>query len=134
MINAKLFVCSDSASLDMRTNLISIFGVLEQVSAATFPIALPRICIVGVFTREQADPANINLQLQLLLNDDQSLYNGPLNINFAHQLTARSIGEMRNLAIPSPGTLIVRIAERERIISSWSLNFIQVGMPEMRPS
>ena len=54
MFSVKLFLCSDSASIDVRTNTISAFHITEQLMTASFPVAIPRISVVTVLNREQS--------------------------------------------------------------------------------
>jgi hypothetical protein len=90
-----------------------------------------RLCIVGIFVREKADPAATDFQLEITIGGQQ-LFAGPFNVNFAQQLTARSIAEMHGLVVPSPGTLGVSLRHEGRVIGHWSAAVNQDGQAAMQ--
>ena len=126
MFSVKLFLCSDSASIDVRTNTISAFHITEQLMTASFPVAIPRISVVTVLNREQSDPEQIRFELEALLGGQQ-VASGPFPINFGRQLSARGVGEMLGLVLPSPGTLRFVLKNGDAVMASWAISVVQVG-------
>jgi hypothetical protein len=131
MIRAKTFFCADGASVDARTNTLCAFHITEQLNAAAFPIAVPRLSVMSLLSREAGDPSNVELQLQIHLGENQ-LFRGPVPINFAQQLTARTILEMQGFVVPSPGTLRFVLANDGVPIGSWEVLVNQVGQPRFQ--
>lgn len=128
MIKVKLFLCADNAALDSRYNTISAFHILEDLNAATFPVAVPHLAVVGMFSREENDPSTLDLQLQFHLGPQQ-LFATPLTINFAHRLDSRIVAEMTGLVVPSPGSLVFALRNGEALMASWSVRVNQIGQP-----
>jgi len=126
MFSLKLFLCSDSASADMRTNTISAFHITEQLMAAAFPVAIPRITVIALVNREQEDPDQIQFQLEAHLGNQQ-IAAGPFAINFFRQFSARGIGEMVGLVLPGPGTLRFVLRNGDTTMGSWTVSVVQVG-------
>lgn len=126
MIQVKLFLCSDSAAVDARTNALSAFHIAEQFNAPSFPVAVPRIAIITILTREAADPSNVQLQVQVYCGDHQ-LFTGPMAVNFVQQLTARTVIEVHGLVVPTPGTLRFLLRHGDETLSSWTVLANQVG-------
>jgi hypothetical protein len=128
LIQSKLFVCADSAAVDARTSALSIFHVLEQLSSPAFPVAVPRVAIVFVLSREEADPANLHCQLQIH-SGNQQLIARPVPVNFQQQFVARVILEMYGVVVPAPGNLRFELMNGEALLGSWSVLVNQVGGP-----
>jgi len=131
LIEAKLLLCSDSSAIDARINTISAFHIMEQLTAAAFPVALPRIAIIALLTREEADPSQADLQLQIHLGPQQ-LFTGPMPVDFVQQLSTRAIVELHGLVIPAPGEVRVLIVKEAAVLASWTIKMQQVGEPEMQ--
>jgi hypothetical protein len=126
MIDAKLFLCADSAAIDVRMNAMSAFHILEQLNVPSFPVAIPRISVLASLTRENSDPSNIQVQLQIEIAGQQ-LFAGPMPFNFMQQLSARSILDMQGLLVTSPGNLIFTMSHEGRSLASWTIQVHQVG-------
>ena len=128
MIQVKLFLCADSAAIDVRTNAISAFHITEQLNAASFPVAIPHVALIAVLIREETDPSNIQLQLQIH-SGNQQLFAGPVSINFVQQLATRTVVDMHGLVVPAPGTLRFLLMNGDEKLSSWTILVSQVGQP-----
>ena len=128
MIKAKLFLCADSAALDARINTISAFHIFEQINGASFPLVVPRISIIALLLREEADSSTSQLQLQVHLGDQQ-LFVGPVDVNFLQQLTTRTLVEMHGIVVSTPGTLSFVLKQGTEIIGSWAIIVNQIGQP-----
>jgi len=131
VIQAKLFFCSDSAALDVRYNTISAFHILEDLNAPTFPIAIPRLAVIAMFSRAEEDPSNVDLQLQILLGPQQ-LFATPVPLSFVQQLHARTILEISGFVVPSPGSLVFALRNGETLIGSWAIRVNQIGQPAVQ--
>jgi hypothetical protein len=128
VIQAKLFLCSDSAVIDARTNTISAFHIMEQINSTAFPVIVPRLSIVAMFEREETDPATVQLQVQIY-SGNQQLFAGPLPVNFFQQLQSRTIVDLNGLVVPGLGSLRIVLRNEEQILSSWIIAVNQVGQP-----
>ena len=126
MIKVRLFLCADSAAIDARTGSLSAFHIMEQLSTPSFPVAIPRVAVVAVVTREDSDPSNLQLQLQIF-SGNQQLFVGPMAINFVQQVTARTVAEMHGLVVPGPGVLTFLLLNGEEKLGSWTVNINQIG-------
>lgn len=121
-------MCADSAAVDMRTNALSVFHVLEQLSSPAFPVVVPRVSIVFMLNREEADPSNLQCQLQIH-SGNQQLFARPVPINFQQQFVSRTVLEMYGIVVPAPGSLRFELRNGEVLLGSWSVLVSQVGGP-----
>lgn len=129
MIRARLFFCADSTALDVRTQTVSAFHIMEFLNAVAFPVVVPRISVAALFERDQNDPQNFELQLSAIAGE-QPLFVGPFPVNFAQQMQARTVVEMNGLLLPSPGTLRMLLGDGDRLVASWVITVNQIGQPQ----
>jgi len=99
---------------------------MEQLNTPSFPVAIPRIAVIAGLSRENTDPSNLRLHLQIY-SGNQQLFAGPLGVNFMQQLTARTVAEMHGLVVPRPGVLNFVLLNGEERLDSWTINVNQVG-------
>ena len=125
MIRAKLFVCSEGASVDARNNTISAFHILEQVNTPGFPVVLPKICVIALMERETTDPSNTVLQISVD-SGDQQLSSHPFAVNFFQSTLGRTLLEFNGFLIPRPGLLRFSLKRENEILGSWSVLINQV--------
>lgn len=128
MFRAKAFMCAESAAIDQRLHTLSAFHIMEEIHASSFPVAIPRLCVLLILQRDNADPAEADLKLEVVLND-QSLFNGPMPVKFLQRPKATLVANTHGLVIPGPGTLHFAVKEDERILSSWDISVDQVRLP-----
>ena len=103
MFESKLFLCADSSSVDVRTNSVSAFHIMEYLAAPAFPVAVARIHVIGLLNREPTDPNEIQFQLDARLGEQQ-LAGGPFAVNFGQQLSTRAVAVMQGLFLPGRET------------------------------
>jgi len=131
LIRSRLFFCSDSASIDARTNALSAFHIIEQVNAPSFPVVIPRVSILCFLSREDADPSQVSLQLQIF-SGDQKLFDGPVAIDFVQQRATRTILELNGMVVPSPVELRFVLVLEKTVLDSWAITVNQVGLPGLQ--
>jgi hypothetical protein len=65
-VRAAFLLTAQSASLDQLTNNLSIWNILEQVSAPTFPIAVPMTIVVYLIRKKtESDKTDLKLVIKL---------------------------------------------------------------------
>ena len=132
MIEAKLFLCSDSAAIDVRLNSLSVFHIIEEINAAVFPVVFARITAIMILTREQGDPDNLALQMSISLGERQ-LFEGPFQVNFLQRLSCRAVVDLNGVVILAPGNLRFQVRHGAREIAAWNVVVNQVGQPRVQP-
>jgi hypothetical protein len=132
VIEAKLFLCSDSAAIDQRSNTLSVFHISEHLLAAAFPVAIPRLDVIAILTREMGDPDRADMQL-IVYRGEQELLSTPWVVHFLQQTTARALLEMNGVVVPAPGDLRFLCRIGERTLASWTISVVQAGQPGFQP-
>jgi hypothetical protein len=131
VIQSKLFLCSESAAIDARTNTLCAFHIIEQFNAPSFPFVVPRVAILAFLSREEADPSIFQLRLQIF-SGVQELFDGPLSVNFAHQLSSRTVVDLNGLLVPAPVQLRFLLLNEDHVLDSWSVIVNQLGQPGLQ--
>ncbi len=130
MLQVRLFLCSESASIDARNNSLSAFHILEQINSPHFPSVIPRLCVILLMTREAEDPSRSGLQLRIELAGGQQLFSGPIDVNFVQQLSARIIIDIQAFLVPAPGNLRFSVRDGQAELCFWSITVMQIaGQP-----
>ena len=127
-MEAILFVCSESATIDVRTNTLSVFHIMEEVNAANFPFLLQKFSVVVVLSRTEDEPQNPDFRVRIRLGD-QELFDGPVAIGFQHHLRARAIADFFGLVIVAPGDLGVEARDATQTLGRWTTRINRVGQP-----
>jgi hypothetical protein len=118
-MNVTLFVVSDGMVVDARSNNVSIFTLLEEITAPAFPILIPRVTITALLQRDANEPDAV-FQLRASMGET-TLFETPMGAEFQGRLRTRSILEIGGLAIPGPGPIEFRLIHNTRTLSSWSV-------------
>jgi len=95
--------CAQSSAVDSQTGRLSLFHLLEQVQATSFPTAMS-LTLVGMFAREagEADDQSVRLKVDL---EQTPVFDSAVNFSFRGKPRSRVLMAMNGLAIPSAGTL-----------------------------
>jgi hypothetical protein len=118
--------CSTSSAVDAKTNRLSLFHVLDEISAPGFPLTLATICVASLFEREvEEDPLQIyNLAFSL---NSALLASFPMQVEFHKARRNRAVNTIAGLSIPAPGMVLVSIVQKNRVLAQWPMPAIQTG-------
>lgn len=130
MLSVKYFFCAESASIDQRKNTLSAFHILDSTYAPLFPFMIPRVSILAAFERTPDEPSLFPLVLLVTLGEEE-VFRGPLALNFAQQLTTRTVVEIGGLPVSSPGKLKFTLLREDRELTSWAIIIERLNAPAM---
>ena len=102
MARLEFFVVSESCAIDAQTNRLSVFNVLESVTAPAFPTLLASLAIVAVWNAEPGDETR-DFQASALIHTEPAQR---FDINFKlEKPRARTIVQLQGLPIQAAGTV-----------------------------
>jgi hypothetical protein len=52
----RLIACCETTLQDMRNNALSLINVIEELSAAAFPVIIPKLTMVTLASRSAQEP------------------------------------------------------------------------------
>ena len=126
-----LFTCAESVVVDIETNRLSLFNLMEELGAASFPVVIFPIAFVAAFTRTPDEPDDPPLKL-LIKIDDEVLFQVAPASPFRGHLRSRAIWRMASLVIPKPGVLRATLHTGELLLGKWEMTVQQVGEPQLQ--
>ena len=114
-----LFVCSQSNSIDLRSNQVSIFNILDNVNAPSFPIVLDKISVLAIFS-DDITSGEYNILMDIVLNDEV-LASGPIVVKFGGHTVTRTFTEIGGLILKAPGDLKFSLKYEGNEIGEWRI-------------
>ncbi len=126
-----LAVCSSTVSLDKATNLVSLFAIIDGVSALTFPHSLSDLAMLFILKKEDHDAeqatGHVTLTFQPGGADAGEIEKGrvPVNFDFEGKPKLRVLIRSSGITIESPGTLISRLWHKDLIMGEWLVDVNQ---------
>lgn len=131
MIRSQYALCAESIVTDKETGVISIFNILEQISAEGFPLHIQKLGVVNQLLRDDGDPEQITVNLQIKLNDN-NLYNFNGAIDFKGAFRSRLVANINGLQIPGPGKLSFNFDYDGNRIGSYVIEVVKIGGPQAK--
>jgi hypothetical protein len=127
-LRAILCVCCEIAVQDSRTATISLFNLVDELTALSFPVVIPKLTIVAILAREAEDPDRPETRVRGTLNGNV-LFDLIMGIEFQGKLRSRAIGEFQGLVLGAPGTLKITITLGTDELASWDIAVLAAGVP-----
>lgn len=103
------FVVSEGSSIDLSTNALSIFSIIENISSASLPLIIPKCIITLVVEREEIDPEPIEGRITIT-NNDHEIHSAPARIYARGAPRARLSITLNGLPVHTPGKLTFKYA------------------------
>ena len=128
-MKVRLMLCAIGISIDRKSNNVTAFNILEEISAANFPAFIPEMYCLIVLDKTETpeEPPNFTLVAQL---GDEELFKRDFAINFQDKKRHRySIG-LAGLVLNRPGNLEFRIYQSEKLITTYEIEIIKTGKVE----
>jgi hypothetical protein len=125
------FVCSDSFSIDQATNRLSLFHIIDRISAPSFPVVIPGMALCAVWERDQHDPITVEYDMKIML-DAQHLAKMTGQIDFRGHDRARAVGKVQGFRLPNPGRIKILIEVGGVELAKWEMDAQGPAAPTTR--
>jgi hypothetical protein len=129
-MNIVFFACCEICIQDGRSNVLSLINVLDEVSAVAFPVLMPKLTVVAVFTRTADEPETNTVRLRAVIGE-AVIFDLELAVEFQGRLKTRSIGDLQGIPIPAMGQLRISIVKDDHEMAGWDIPVLHVGAPQM---
>jgi hypothetical protein len=110
--------CAKSSSVDGKTNQLSLFHVLDEISAPSFPLHLHSVCVAALFERE-SDDASLQSYALVIKLDGNLLASFTMTIDFTTSRRNRSVNTIQGLTIPGAGAVTIAAVQKGKILAEW---------------
>jgi hypothetical protein len=124
MIECQLSLLAKAAIRDVETNAISIFHIIEEINAVSFPVFFHDLAFFAYLVKDNTDPSVTEIVFEISMDGDASPIIGMrLNIDFEGKRGNRIIVKIAGLPIPRPGVLKAELhtADKSKRIGSYDV-------------
>lgn len=126
-MEARLVICAQSLSIDQRTNTLSLFNIVEEVSAPSFPLVIPYMSVAVMLLRSAEEPsAPTDVFITIYLDAERVLHAG-IKTDFQQQLRAKVIVEMQGVVIARAGVLRAVVKHADQELGTWKVSVNNIG-------
>jgi len=119
-MKTKLFLVCESAVIDRNTNNLSIFNILEEISAQGFPLIIPKLFVVYVLERKESEDASPEFNLRII-QEKKYLFDKTFTVNFQDKMRTRQLIELQGFTLTKSGHLTFRLNFRGKKFAEYSL-------------
>lgn len=127
----RYIMCAELASVDVFSNKISMFNIIEEINSPSFPVSVPSLAVIVGASKQENDPREINSRVIFEINGER-IASYEMSFAFEDVESARAIGSVQGFFIPAPGQLVMRIETDAGELARWTVPCRQVGQPELR--
>ncbi len=131
MIRCKILLCAQGVVRDAESGSISIYNVMEGISAPGFPVFVQHLDVFALLERAAEDPGTFPCDLRIFHGTTQIIAS-QIGIDFQDKLRSRSIAHIQGLVIATPGTLRAEIGLDGNVLGSYEVVFEQMGQPQVQ--
>ena len=118
MLKVHYITCAASSAVDGKTNKLSLFHVLDEISSPTYPLRLGSFCVASLFERETSEDAIQSYAVAISLNG-ALLASFTMKLDFQSARRNRTVNTIAGLTIPGPGALSINIVQRKNVLAEW---------------
>jgi len=112
MIKCQLAMLAKGIIRDVETNAISVYHIIEEIKAPSFPIFFPEVTFFAYLLREDSDPSIFELQGRISI-DNTVIVESTMRADFQDKRGNRQIFRIGGLPVPKPGMLVAELSNRE---------------------
>lgn len=120
--------CAKSSSVDGKTNQLSLFHVLDEITATAYPLKIESFCVAALFEREAGEEGLQSYNLAVKL-DGGLLASFTMSIDMSGARRNRSVNTIQGLTIPAAGMVTVVIVQKGVLLAEWFMVAVASGAP-----
>lgn len=122
-MRSTLCIAAGAVLHDTQTNGISLFNIIEEVSAGGFPMFLPQIGVLAIWERDAGDPENVDVTF-FLRNNAHQLFTTALTLAFAAGTRNRSMLTIGQVVVQEPGRLTMEFRRGDDVVASYAVRVV----------
>lgn len=120
MYLARLILAAEGIVVDRDTNSISVFNILDRITAEGFPVLLQKMALLVIWERSLEDAPQVDGRFSVHLSG-RELYQQPVRVEFTTSTRNQFVLRMHGLVIPQPGVLSLRITLEGGVVTEYSV-------------
>jgi len=132
MIRCQIILLAQGVVRDAETNNVSIFNILEEVKAKSFPVFIPEVACFAYLVNDAEAPGVVENELVVTLGDDE-LLRTPVTSDFQGKHRNRLTVKIGGLPLPHPGVLRVTLTNPDGDeLGHYEMIVGRLGGPEVK--
>lgn len=120
MLSCRLIACAEDALRDADNNQLSMIRLVEAISASSWPLLIPRLCLCVLFDRSPEDPPRFTCIVHWSLGA-VDLFRREIVLDFGSALRHRALVHLRDLVLPGEGLLQVTVVHQRSELASFPI-------------
>jgi hypothetical protein len=120
MYLARLTLAAEGVVVDRETNAISVFNILDRITAEGFPLLLQKMAFLVIWERSLEDAPQVEGRFSVHFSG-RELYQQPVRVEFTTSTRNQFVLRMHGLVIPQPGVLAFRITLEGGVVAEYSV-------------
>lgn len=104
MIRNRICLVAQGVVRDAEGGGISVFNIMEGITAQGFPLFVGRMGFLATWEKEQDDPDVYHATFEIKIND-QKLHGSTIDVDFKGKNRNRTIMAIQGVVVPAPGEL-----------------------------
>lgn len=121
MLKSTLMLCARGIVIDIRSNNVSVFSIIEEIAPSNFPAFLQEITVLSILEREETDPNELECQVAVTMGAN-SLLSSPTQLDFKDKKRIRNVLTINGLPLSQPGKLLFTIFYGETRLDSYEID------------
>lgn len=126
MIKQKICLIAEGVWVDVQSNEVAIFNLIEGMAAIGFPVLWRRMSFFALLERDEGDPEVHKGKYVVQLND-KVLHTMTVDIDFRGGPRHRNVVRLEGLILTEPGRLSMRLEISDKVVAQY--NFDVTAMP-----
>lgn len=124
MARLEYFIVAESISVDQHTNRVSLFNVVEQLTAPEFPVIIPQLVAVTAWNAEAGDDqTDFQIRVRMIHPDGSTK-------DFTHNFRipadrCRTIMTLQGVRVAQAGKLVLDLNLNDQHIASHTIDVRQ---------
>jgi hypothetical protein len=118
-------ICSEGIIRDGDSNQITLYNLVEEINAISFPVFIHKFSIFLLVEKEESDPENSNIILKIL-NNERELFTQSIKTDFKGKKRMRTNIHLGGLAVFEVGDIIIQFNYNESFFCDYKIPAILI--------
>ena len=132
MYRVKYLFCAEGVVVDVQTNSVTVYSLVEEVRTMAFPVVIPKLAICCSMIRDPGDESQPRIILKLTL-DDETIFMTNSMVNFSDKPGARIVVNLNGVKITKAGVLKYGVYLQDQMLGENEFRVSLMETPRLAP-
>lgn len=130
MLRTKMVLLAEAVIRDSQANTVSIINLIEGIGMESFPVLIPKVSVLGLFSRDDGDPSRVKVRFEAVLATTR-LFSGEGLLDFEDKPNTRFILNVQGFVLTGPGQLRFSFYQDSKKLGSYEVTVLLKGGPQI---